>query len=284
MMETKTTVLVENLKYPESPRWHRDALWCCDFFTGRVVRVDLHGNLESVVELPNMATAVGWTPQGTMLLVSASDRRLLARKDHELVTVADMAQLVRYPLNDMVVDGEGRVYIGSLGYDFGNPEATPQPAPLLLVSPDGDARIVADGLAFPNGMAITPDGRSLLVAESHAARLTAFTIEGDGSLVDRRVWAQFEDRSGITPDGISLDSTGAIWLASPNTREVLRVHEGGEITHRVGLATIPLACMLGGPERRMLFITTVGSFDPTAADAIGRIETLQVDVAGAGLP
>lgn len=281
-MNTQTTVLVENLTYPESPRWHSNALWCCDFFTSRVVRMNLEGSSESVVELPAMATALGWAPDGTMLLVSANARQLLALKGGEPVMLADMSQLVRYPLNDMVVDRKGRAYIGNLGYDFGNYSATPELAPLLLVLPDGNARIVADGLAFPNGMAITDDGETLLVAESHAARLTAFTIAADGSVGERRVWAQFEDENGITPDGISLDAEGAVWLASPNTREVVRVFEGGNVANRIDLDTIPLACMLGGPKRDMLFVTTVSSFNP--ADAIGRIITVQVDVPGAGLP
>lgn len=283
-MNVKTTVLVENLQFPESPRWHDGNLWCCDFFTNRVVRVDLDGNLDTVVALPDMPSALGWTPDGRMLLVLANDRQLLRLDGDELITVADVSHLVRYPLNDMVVDTQGRAYIGNLGYEFGNDEAMPELGPLLLVAPDGGARIVADGLAFPNGLAITPDGGTLLLAESHAARLTAFTIEADGALADRRVWAQFDDGSGITPDGMCLDADGAVWVASPNTRDVLRVREGGAIVTRIGLSTIPLACMLGGPERRTLFMATVGSFDPTEANAIGRIETVQVDIPGAGLP
>ena len=139
-------------------------------------------------------------------------------------------------------------------------------------------------------MVITPDGLTLIVPESYAARLTAFTIEPDGSLAHRRVWAQFEDRGGplsagqITPDGICLDSEGAVWVASPNTRDVLRVREGAAITDRIPIDTIPIACMLGGPDRRTLFITTTDSLDPNDTQARGRIETIEVDVPGAGLP
>jgi sugar lactone lactonase YvrE len=176
-----------------------------------------------------------------------------------------------------------------MGYVFGR--GTPQPGPIVLVTAKGSARVVAEGLAFPNGMVITPDGQTLIVAESHAARLTAFQIEPDGSLVHRRAWAQFEDFGNygdtpgqITPDGICLDAEGAVWIASPNTREVLRVQEGARITDRLPLSAIPVACMLGGEDRRTLFVATSESQDPTDQQARGRIETIQVAVAGAGLP
>jgi len=290
-MEMKTTVLVDNLKFPESPRWHEGKLWCCDFFAQRIVHVDLRGRVETVVELPDTPTSVGWTAEGRLLVVSAFARRLLRLEKDGLVEVADLSELVLYPCNDMVIDGQGRAYIGNMGYDFGNYQAAPKPGPILLVTPEGSARVVADGLAFPNGMVITPDGQTLIVAESHAARLTVFTIEPDGSLSHRRVWAQFEDRGDygasegqIVPDGICLDAEGAVWIASPNTRDVLRVREGAEITQRIPLDTIPLACMLGGLERRTLFITTTESLDPSDSKARGLIETVQVDVPGAGLP
>jgi sugar lactone lactonase YvrE len=146
-------------------------------------------------------------------------------------------------------------------------------------------------LAFPNNMVITPDGRRLIVAESHAARLTAFDIAADGSLSRRRAWAQFEDRGDfgasegqITPDGICLDAEGALWVASPNTRDVLRIREGGEITHRIPVGGAPLACMTGGPDRRALFILSTESLDPGDDTARGRIETITLDIPGAGLP
>lgn len=224
-----------------------------------------------------------------MLVVSAHARRLVRLEDDGVAEVADLSGLVKYPINDMVVDGLGRAYIGNMGYDFG--QAAPSPAPILLVTPEGSARVVAEGLAFPNGVVITPDGQTLIVAESHAARLTAFPIEPDGSLSHARVWAQFEDQGDfgatagqITPDGLCLDAEGAVWVASPNTREVLRVNVGAQITARLALSTIPLACMLGGPQRRTLFIATTESLDPNDPSARGRIETIQVAVPGAGLP
>jgi sugar lactone lactonase YvrE len=288
-MDMKTTVLVDTVRFPECPRWHEGKLWCSDFFARRVMSVDLNGNVQMVAQLEDMPGGLGWTPQGSLLVVSAFARRLLRLEDSGLAEVADLSSLVNYPNNDLVVDGQGRAYIGNMGYVFG--QGTPQPGPILLVTAEGSALVVAEGLAFPNGMVITPDGQTLIVAESHAARLTAFHIEPDGSLSHRRAWAQFEDFGNygatpgqITPDGICLDAEGAVWIASPNTRDVLRVKEGAQITDRLPLSAIPLACMLGGEDRRTLFIATTESQDPTDRQARGRIETIQVEVAGAGLP
>lgn len=283
----KTRVLVDTLKFPESPRWHEGRFWCCDLFTNQVVKVDLSGHVQQVIEPNDMPSAVGWTPEGHLLLTSANARQLLRLDGDTLVNFADLSDLVAHPLNDMVVDGQGRVYIGSTGYDFG--ESPPVPAPILLVMPDGSVRTAAEGLAFPNGMVITPDGHTLIVAESHAACLTAFTIEADGLLSHRRLWAQFESAGDfsstqITPDGICLDAEGAVWIASPNTKEILRVREGAEVADRIRLDNIPLACMLGGLERRTLFITTTESLDPSDAHSKGRVEALQVNVQGVGFP
>ena len=288
-MNMNTTVLVDTLRFPECPRWHEGTLWCSDFFARRVIQVDLQGQLQTVAQLEDMPGGLGWTPQGRLLVVAAFARRLLRLEDDGLAEVADLSSLVNAPNNDLVVDGQGRAYIGNMGFVFG--QGTPQPGPIVLVTAEGSARVVADGLAFPNGMVITPDGQTLIVAESHAARLTAFHIEPDGSLSHRRAWAQFEDFGNygatpgqITPDGICLDAQGAVWIASPNTRDVLRVKEGAQITDRLPLSTIPVACMLGGEGRRTLFIATTESQDPNDHQARGRIETIQVAVAGAGLP
>lgn len=290
-METKTTVLADNLWFPEGPRWHEDKLWFTDLFAGRIMNADLHGNVQTVAEISDVPSAVGWTPEGQMLVVSATERRLLSLQDGGLEEVANLSGLVQYPMNDMVVDGEGRAYIGNMGFNFGEEQSTSQPGLILLVTPQGSARIVAEGLAFPNGLVITPDGETLIVAESHAARLMAFHIEPDGSLSRRRVWAQFDEPGAfgttegqITPDGISLDAEGAIWVASPNTKEVLRVREGAEVTQRVLIDGIPLACMLGGPDRDTLFILSTESLEPEGSQATGRIVTLPVAVPGAGLP
>ncbi len=288
-----TTVLVDTLRFPESPRWHEGSLWCCDYVMRRVMQVDLESGVgpQTVVELPDLPAALGWTPDGRLLVLSGKNRRLLRLEDDGLVDVANLSGLLSTPFADMVVDASGRAYIGNIGFDFGNPQATPQPGPIVLVTPEGDARVVAEGLAFPNGMVITADGQTLIVAESETARLTAFDIKTDGSLSGRRVWAQFDNWGAferhpdrITPDGICLDTEGAVWLASPGSREVLRVRQGSEITDRIPLDTIPLACMLGGPDRRTLFIATTASLDFRDRQARGRIETIPVEIPGAGRP
>ena len=285
---TQTTVLVDTLRFPESPRWHDGYLWCVDLFERRVVRIDPQGVVQTVVKHQDIPSAVGWTPDGQQLIVSAEQRKLL-RNEHELVEVADLSALVRQPLNDMVVDARGGVYIGNMGYDFDDPNGTPQPGPVVYVPPGGEGRIAAEGLGFPNGMAITPDGKTLIVAESHAARISAFDVAGNGSLSNFRIWADFADDEvakaagqAFAPDGLCLDQEGAVWVVSPSTKEVIRVREGGDITQRIALNTIPLACELGGAERRTLFIPSIGSFDSSTPAAAGRIEYLTVDVAGIG--
>lgn len=285
---TQTTVLVDTLRFPESPRWYDNHLWCVDLFERRVVRIDLQGGVQTVVKHQDIPSAVGWTPDGQQLIVSAENRKLL-RNEHELVEIADLSALVRHPLNDMVVDARGGVYIGNMGYDFDDPKGTPQPGPVVYVPPNGEGRVAAEGLGFPNGMAITPDGKTLLVAESHAARISAFDVADSGNLSKWRVWADFADdeiaksaEQAFAPDGLCLDQEGAVWVASPSTKEVVRVREGGNITRRIPLNNIPLACELGGAERRTLFIPTIGSFDSSNSAAVGRIEYLTVDVAGIG--
>jgi sugar lactone lactonase YvrE len=286
--EYKPTVAVEGLRFPECPRWHDGALWFADYATQEVLRADLRGHTETVLTLEDVPSGLGWAPDGRLLVVSATARRLLRHEDGRTATVADLAGLVEHPCNDMVVDARGRAYISNMGYAFGDPEAQPAPAPILLVTPDGEARVAAEGLAFPNGLVITPDGGTLLVAESHAARITAFAIAPDGSLGPGRPWAEFgmsaSGEGQITPDGMSLDAEGAVWVASPGTRDVLRVREGAEVVQRIPLDAVPLACMLGGPARRTLFIATTDSLDPGASDATGRIVALDVEVPGAGLP
>jgi sugar lactone lactonase YvrE len=290
-MTLETTVLLDGLGFPEGPRWRQGKLWFSDQETNQVMTVDLDGRAETLFEVPGQPSGLGWLPDGRLLVVSMIDRRLLRLDPDELVAVADLYELASGHCNDMVVDQHGRAYVGNFGYNFSDPSAAPQPAEIVLVEPDGDARVVADQMVFPNGMVITPDGRTLIVAETFAARLTAFDIEPDGSLNGRRIWAQFDDRgfeapldfSRIGPDGICLDAEGAIWVASPTgSSEMLHVLRGGEITRRVKVETQPFAAMLGGPDRRTLFVCTslFGEHPPGR----GRIETVQVEVPGAGLP
>ncbi len=298
-MTLKTKVLLEGLTFGEGPRWHDGKLWFSDFHTNRVMTVGLDGKAETIVEVPGMPSGLGWLPDGRLLVVSMTGRRLLRLDPEGLTEVADLSGLAQYPCNDMVVDKSGRAYVGHFGYDIGagKPFA---PASIIMVTPDGSVSVVADDIYFPNGSVITPDGRTLIVAETFGARLTAFDIQADGSLTGRRVWAQLGEalQSGISsmaelaasgtviPDGICLDAEGAIWAAIPFGQEVIRVREGGEVIDRVKVATGAVACMLGGPDRRTLFIMTAETSQPDEAKAklSGRVEMVKVDVPGAGLP
>jgi len=281
-MVLETTVLIDGLVFPESPRWHNGKLWFSDMHAHRVMTIDLNGNAETVVEVPGQPSGLGWLPDGRLLVVSMTDRRLLRLDPAGLAEVADLRKLASFHCNDMVVDQQGRAYVGNFGFDLIEQQPF-APAEIVLVTPDGDARVVADEMAFPNGTVITPDGRTLIVGETLGQRLTAFDIEPDGSLTGRRIWAEIEQ---ATPDGICLDAENAIWVASPLSGEVLRLHEGGEVTHRVKVTTQAFACMLGGSDRRTLFALTAEAMHPdeARAKASGRVETVQVDVPGAGLP
>lgn len=289
---TQTTVLLDGLAFGEGPRWHDNKLWLSDMHGHRVLNVDLDGHVETVVEVPTWPSGLGWLPDGRLLIVSMTDRRLLRLDPDGLKVVADLSELATYLCNDMVVDDQGRAYIGNFGFDLQVQPLTAKPAELVLVMPDGTARLAAGDLAFPNGTVITPDGKTLIVAETFASRLTAFDIGPDGSLSGRRTWAQFDelgfDLTGgrVHPDGICLDAEGSIWAASPSTNEVLRVCEGGRITDRLQGSQLPFACMLGGPSRRTLFVLTAQTHNPGEARtrACGRVEMIEVDVPGAGLP
>jgi sugar lactone lactonase YvrE len=275
-------VLLTDLCFPEGPRWHDGKLWFSDMHGHRVMTVGLDGAAQTVVEVPAAPSGLGWLPDGRLLVVSMEDRRLLRLDPGGLTEVADLHRFATFHCNDMVVDAQGRAYVGNFGFDL-HGGATPTPTVLVLVLPTGEARIAADDLMFPNGTVITPDGRTLIVGESFGPRLTAFDILSDGSLTNRRIWATLER---AVPDGICLDAEGAIWIASPISAEVLRVVEGGAVTHRVPVATQAFACMLGGPGRQHLFICTASSGDPPLCRERrdGRIEVLEVDVPGAGLP
>jgi sugar lactone lactonase YvrE len=202
--------------------------------------------------------------------------------DGTAVTHADMSGVATGNCNDMVVDAAGRAYVGNFGEGY--PRGPVQPAKLARVDPDGRVSVAADELVFPNGTVITPDGRMLVVGETFAARMTAYDVAVDGALSNRRVWAVLPQ--GAVPDGCCLDAEGAIWVASPTTNDVIRLAEGGQVLDRIVADQGVYACMLGGADRKTLYLLTCGSSDPTqtAADRKGRIEAVDVDVAGAGLP
>src|SRR5487761_1198116 len=246
-MRTLTTLL-DGLKFGEGPRWHDGKLYFSDMHADQVMTVDLDGRVAVVCEVPNNPSGLGWLPDGTMLVVSMADRKVMrmdpgggALKPH-----ADLSALAPYHCNDMVVDSQGRAYVGNFGYDLHKGEKA-RATVMIMVTPEGKARAVADDLMFPNGTVITPDGGTLVVGESFGRRLTAFDIAADGSLANRRVWS---DLGNNVPDGIALDAEGAIWVASPMSAEVIRVREGGEVTERIKVATDAFACMLGGADRK----------------------------------
>lgn len=280
----QTEVLLDGLHFPEGPRWRDGWLWFSDMHADRVMRVDVGGRAEDIVDVPKQPSGLGWLPDGRLLVVSMIDRRLMRMEvDGSLVEHADLSSVATHHCNDMLVDSHGRAYVGNFGSDNA-PGTTPTAASLALVHPDGNVQAAAKDLMFPNGTVLTPDGRTLIVGESYAARLTAFDVAEDGSLSGRRVWAQ---HAGMIPDGCCLDDGGGIWVASPFTaKEVLRVIEGGDVTHRVSCHTHPFACMLGGEDGRTLFVCTADTADDEScrANATGRIETARVDFARAGLP
>lgn len=282
MATRRPETLLDGLAFGEGPRWHEGKLWFSDMHHHQVMTVDMSGNADVVCEVPNQPSGLGWTPDGRLLVVSMTDRKLMRLDPAGLTEVADLSSYATFHCNDMVVDAKGRAYVGNFGFDLFS-QVERSTAVMVLVEPSGETRVVADELAFPNGAVITPDGGTLIVGETMAARLTAFDIAADGSLSNRRVWAQLD---GAVPDGICLDGEGAIWVASPISNEVLRVVEGGKVTERIAVETQAFACMLGGPERKHLLICTAGSSvpDECRANLDGRIEVVEVDVAGAGLP
>jgi sugar lactone lactonase YvrE len=279
------SVVLEGLKFPEGPRWHDGRLWFSDMHARRVMAMDPGGQTSIICEVPNRPSGLGFLQEGRLLVVSMADHRLLVLdRDLGLREVADISAYVGGDANDMVVDAAGRAYIGNFGFDFAGGDEFTTTA-LVRVDPNGQVTVVAEELAFPNGTVITPDGKTLVVAETFARKLTAFDIAEDGSLSGRRAWA---DLGRATPDGICLDEEGAIWVASPTTAECLRVREGGEVTDRIAMpgGRGAYACMLGGEDRRTLYICTSegDEADRQAGRSRGWIEEVRVDVPGAGLP
>ena len=279
---SETSILLSDLAFPEGPRWRDGKLWFSDMHSQKVMTVDLDGNAETVLEVPNDPSGLGWLPDGRLLVVSMRDRKLMRQDPEGLVEVADLSQIATWHCNDMVVDSHGRAYVGNFGADLqGGGDMVP--TSMARVDPDGSVHVAAEDLMFPNGTVITPDGKTLIVGESFASCLTAFDVAADGTLSNRRVWAKLE---GALPDGCCLDADGAIWVASPISSEVLRVHEGGKVSRRIPLDQQGIACMLGGGDRKTLFVLTASTLVPeeAAEQRGGRIEVVEVDVPGAGLP
>jgi sugar lactone lactonase YvrE len=268
----------------ESPRWHDDRLWFADWSAHEVVAVDLEGASEVVVLGPSHPFCFDFLPDGRLIIVSGQQGRLLRREaDGELVTHGDLRGVSRGYWNDIVVDGRGNAYVNDVGFDLLAGEEAAAGS-VAVVAPDGSARRVADNVAFPNGMAVTPDNATLIVAESYTNRLTAFEIAADGSLSNRRVWA---DLAGGTPDGICIDAEGAVWYADVPNKRCVRVREGGQVLQTIQLDRGCFACTLGGADDPTLFMVAAEWLGPRnmfEGPRTGQVLTAHAPAPSAGWP
>ena len=278
-----TTAFVDGYAFLEGPRWYRDALWVSDIWANRVYVLAEDGRAEVAVEVPARPSGLGFMPDGTPLVVSMQDRRVYKIVNGALKLHADLSGSVRADLNDMVVDSEGRAYVGNFGFDLFGDEAQ-QPAEIILVQADGSHRVVADKLDFPNGMVICNDGDTLVVAESFGERLSAFDRQADGSLSGRREYARLE---GLVPDGICLDKAGNIWVAGAMGGAFVQVDPSGDVIARIEVSpNSAIACQLGGSDGMTLYcLVYEGGLDELKRGQAGaRIETARVAIPGAGSP
>jgi sugar lactone lactonase YvrE len=277
MAEFKT--LLKDLVLVESPRWHDDRLIFSDWGAAEVLAVSLDGTRELITRIDAMPFCLDRLPDGRMVIV-AGEQLLVRSAGETLSTYAELGTLSSNPWNDIVSDGRGNTYVNNIGFDF--PDGEFAPGFIALVSPDGKARQVAEGLAFPNGMAITPDNSTLIVAESWGSVLTAYDIAPDGDLSNRRVWAELD---GAAPDGICIDAEGAVWFAEVPGRRCVRVAEGGEVLQTIACELGCFACMLGGQNGTTLFVTAAAWPDAmTPGSRTGQILSAEVSVRHAGWP
>lgn len=276
------TELVGGLDFGEGPRWHDDELWYSDFYQQRVYRVAADGTRTTVVEIDDRPSGLGWMPNGDLLIVAMTSKRLLRFDGATVTTHAELGEFAPANCNDMVVDGAGNAYVGHFGFDL---EAGDDftPASVLLVRPDGAVSVAADNMAFPNGSVITPEGDTLIVGQSFGGDYIAFDIGADASLSNRRQWAAIP---GTAPDGCSLDAAGGIWFSDARGSQVVRVVEGGEVTHRLPTPQPTFACVLGGADGRTLHALCADGSHPNkvAGSRSGTILTTLVEHAHAGLP
>jgi sugar lactone lactonase YvrE len=274
-------VLMDGIVFGESPRWREGRLWFSDWGAGRVFSVAADGSPTVEAEVNSFPMCIDFLPDGRLLVVSSADRQVLRREpDGSLVRHADLAPVSTKPWNDIVVDGRGNAYVNSIGFDFPGGEFAP--GIVVLVTPDGTVTPVADGLAFPNGMAITADGSTLIVAESYAEQLTAYDIVDDGTLTDRHVWASTQ---GDHPDGICLDQGGALWYADVGNRRCVRLREGGEVLATVDLDRGAFACALSRGSDPKLYVVGQDWGGPDAVGgATGQVAVFPAPAPGAGYP
>ncbi len=284
MSDTSTPrLLVGGVDFGEGPRWHDGRLWYSDFYQRAIYTVTADGERKVAFgDLADQTSGLGWLPDGRLLAVSMIDKAVLLQSGDRFVVHADLSSLAAGMCNDMVVDHRGNAYVGNFGFDLFKGEEL-RPADLILVREDGSTEVVASGLRFPNGSVITPDGRTLIVGESFGGGYEAFTIANDGTLTDRRRWA---DVPGTAPDGCTLDAELGIWFADARGSQLVRVTEGGTITDTVATPMPTFACALGGEYGTTLFaLCAPGSApDEVSGKAAGAIYTVEVDVPHAGWP
>ena len=279
----KPRVLLDGLAMPESPRWHNGRLWFSNWGADEIVAVDLDGNSEVVGPGPAGAGwAVNWLPDDRMLITGAELIRV--EPDGSRFRHADLSHLSSYGWSEITIDGRGNIYVNTINFDFADFDAVLTSGRALgkiaLVTPDGNVHEGAGEIAFPNGMVITPDNKTLIIAESFASRLTAFDIAEDGTLSNRRVWAD-----GVGPDGICLDADGCVWASSGSmTNDCARIREGGQVLETIELDRSCFAAMLGGPHRQTLFMLTAEWAGTQGVDAVIKARTGQVLVADAPAP
>ena len=294
----QTTTLVEGRWFCEGPRWHDGRFWFSDFYAHEICSVGLDGDVRTEVALDGdeRPSGLGWLPDGRLLFVAMLARRVMRREhDGSIALHADLSDVATFHCNDMLVDSDGRAYVGNFGFDLDATIAAIGPeglftaiatdrssytAVLARVDPDGSLSVVADDLAFPNGVVTVDDGATLVVAQTLGLELTAFDKAADGSLSNRRTWASLvgSDGSFVAPDGTCADGEGGIWVANALGAEVVRVEEGGVVTHRVTTSQLAFACAVGGPDGRHLLVCTAesGTAEIAAAAPNGRLEIIEL--------
>ena len=297
----------EGIYFGEGPRWHQDKLWFSDMQGMKVMTLDLNNNLETICEVPNQPSGLGWLPNGDLLIVSMIDRQILRFSDGSLSIHADLSEHVKYNCNDMVVSEDGTAYVGNFGMKDAQDRI--KATHLMIVKPDGTIIKGPENLNFPNGSVITEDGKNLIVGETLGGRLTSFDITEEGLLENRKVWAatgsrlllyfiKFLRKIGITftestgsskfyvPDGICMDENDGIWVASPTSSSVIRIEKGGRITDEIKTPKNAYACMLGGLDKKTLYIMVAESSDATICreSPKGEIYSTEVSFAGSGKP
>ena len=302
--------LTGGLYFGEGPRWHENKLWFSDFYSHKVMTLDENNSLETVCDVPSQPSGLGWLPNGDLLIVSMLDRKILKFSEGSISVHADLSEYVAHKCNDMVVSRDGTAYVGNFG--MGDAGESLNSTHLMIIKSDGTVLKGPDNLLFPNGTVITEDGKNLIVAETLGAKLTSFDIEDNGELTNRKLWARTSplfslliikslsslgfDLSKIdfskysknlhVPDGICLDEKNGIWIASPTTKAVVRIEKGGNITDKINTPKGAFACMLGGKERKTLYVIISNSSDPEEAQASpeGEIHSIEVEIPGVGKP